>query len=209
MRIDTSLPGSLLGPLRRKYRSNFFVETGTCHGDTAELAAVMFDRVFTCELDPSLIAEATERLAPYKNVLIAQMESPAFLRKIKFQVCQPAIYWLDAHWCGGPVKAEKECPVLEELEAIGSLNGHSVVLLDDAQLMLSPPKGIHDPAQWPTWEQIQAAFAAWPDRVDLRVVDGPHSKIIVATPKDVADWLASIQDDPDGKIDQPTVTPDT
>jgi len=52
MDIHTSLPGPLLGRLRRTYRTNFFVETGTCHGDTAELAAVMFDRVFTCEIDP-------------------------------------------------------------------------------------------------------------------------------------------------------------
>jgi len=37
--------------------------------------------------------------------------------------------------------------------------------------------------------------------VDLRIEEGPRSKILVVTPKDVVDWLSSIQINADCPFD--------
>jgi hypothetical protein len=183
MNIHSNIIGPLIGRLRRQFRIRYFVETGTCHGDTAELAALMFDKVFTCEIDPDLVAEATTRLAPYPHVQVHQMESPAFLREIRDQLGWPTMYWLDGHWCGGPVRPSRECPLLDELAAIGSLRGHSVILIDDFNYMTKPPPPPHDPAQWPTAEQIREALAKWGERLTYRMEQGPQSQVMVITPE--------------------------
>jgi hypothetical protein len=183
MKICSNIPGPVVGYLRRKFRINYFVETGTAHGDTAELAAVIFDQVFTCEIDPALVEKATKRLAAYQNVLIYQMESPAFIREVRPMVNQPAMYWLDAHWCGGPVKPDVECPLLDELEAMDTLYNHSVLLIDDVGLMVSPPPPPHDPAQWPNIDQVYAALDAWGEDLDHYIEHGHNSDVLVVTPK--------------------------
>jgi len=181
MEIHSSIIGPTLTKLRMQFGIKNFVETGTCHGDTAELGALIFDRVFTCEIDPNLFVEASRRLAGYPHAQIFQMESPAFLRQIRAELARPTIYWLDGHWCGGPVKPPKECPVLEELAEIGSLHGHSVILIDDVDYMMKPPPPPHDPNQWPTITAVQNALASW--HVQTTIEQGPRSKVMIVTPE--------------------------
>lgn len=182
MRVNSNIPGPLLADLRRRFRLNFFVETGAAGGDTTELAAGYFDHVFSCEIDGQLFRAAKRRLAGYGNVDLYRMLSPEFIRKVKPQVCQPAMWWLDAHWCGGPVKPEKECPLLEELAEVKGTHGHSVVLIDDVQLMIHPPPPPHDPNQWPTLDEVKNAVASWGESIQTEVVRGPNSLILVITP---------------------------
>ena len=182
MKIQTNLPGPTLARLRRQYRLNYFVETGAGHGNTTELAALYFDKVFTCEIDESLTAEVIERMAPYLHVQVHCLPSPEFLRKIKSQLDQPTLYWLDAHWCGGPVKPERECPLLDGLAAIGGLHGHSVILADDAGYFISPPPPPHDPKQWPTMDQINDVLASWKEDLVTEVIQGPNSKVLIVRP---------------------------
>ncbi|MHC4867501.1 MAG: hypothetical protein ACYTEX_25795, partial [Planctomycetota bacterium] len=117
----------LLARLRRQWGIKSFVETGTAYGDTAELAAMMFDEVRTCEIDPQLVAHSRDRLKDYPNVQVTQEYSFEFLSRVKHELPRPIMYWLDGHWCGGPVKPAKECPLLDELQAIGA---PAVVLMD-------------------------------------------------------------------------------
>lgn len=182
MEISSNILGPQVAYLRRKWRLNYFVETGTAHGDTAELAAVCFDKVFTCEIDPALAVKARQKLVNYPHVEVFEMPSPEFLRQIKRRLNQPTMYWLDAHWCGGPVKPAKECPLLDELAEIGSLHGHSVILIDDVNYMLSPPPSPHDPKQWPTMTQLEATFGSWKEDLILKVEQGPRSKVLIVTP---------------------------
>lgn len=181
MKINSNIPGPLVHRLRRRWRINFFVETGTSYGDTTELAAIMFDQVWSCDLDPSLVAKAQERLEEYSGVKISVESSPDFLRRVKPELCQPVMYWLDAHWCGGP-KPAKECPLLEELEAIQSLKGHSVILVDDLELIESPPPRPHDPKQWPTLEEVKEVLASWDESYSLEFYQGVDSRILAITP---------------------------
>ncbi len=182
MQINTNLPGPVVARLRREFRINYFFETGTSKGDATELAAIMFDKVFTCDVDADAIHAASTRLADYPNVQIKYMPSPDFIRLVKRQLDQPIMYWLDAHWCGAATKPPKECPLLEELAEIGGLNGHSVLLIDDVNYMTSPPPAPHDPKQWPTIAQVHKAIEAWGEDLAYSFVDGPNSQILVYHP---------------------------
>lgn len=180
-RISSNIPGPIVTDLRRKWKLKSFVETGTFEGHTTELAAVVFDEVWTCDIDPDMVVKAQERLQPYTNVRISVERSANFLRRIKPLVTQPIMYWLDAHWCGGR-KLAKECPLLDELKAIGSLNGNSVILIDDIELMEKPPPRPHNPRQWPTLQQIKDVINSWGENLNISVHQGPNRKVMVVTP---------------------------
>jgi len=184
MEIHSNIPGPLVSRLRRQYRLDFFVETGTNRGDTAELAAIYFDVVFTCEINPDRLARAQKRLAEYPNIRFYNLPSPEFIRRVKPSVSQPALWWLDAHWCGGP-KPPKECPLLEELAEVKGTHGHSVVLIDDADLFLAPPKPPHNALDWPTMDQIRHALSSWNETLNIEVIQGPNTKVICVTPAKV------------------------
>ncbi len=187
MKISTNIPGPLVHYLRRKWRINFFVETGTAYGDTAELAAIIFDQVWSCDIDPTLIEHARNRLSEYTSIVDLAVESSLdFLRRIKPQVSQPVMYWLDAHWCGGPIKPTKECPLIDEIEAIGSLNTHSVLVIDDINLMESPPPLPHNPAHWPTIAQVHESLLKWGEPLHTEVHQGDNSRVLVVTPSDTS-----------------------
>ncbi len=183
MKISSNIPGPLIRRLQRKWHTKFFVETGTAHGDTAELAAVLFDRVWSCDINAELVDSSQKRLADYPNVEITVESSPDFLHRIRPNLVQPVMYWLDAHWCGGP-KPAKECLLLEELKAIAPLNRCSVILIDDIELMESPPPQPHDPTQWPTIAEVQSILDHYQDPYDLEYYQGVNSRILSITPKE-------------------------
>src|SRR5262249_13398615 len=142
--------------LKRVLPLTDFVETGTFQGSTTELVAPLFDRVRTIELSETLHARAATRLANLRNVECLQGDAPRVLREVVPAVSQSSVlYWLDAHWCGTETAGQSnECPLLSELEAIGSLNDQSVVLVDDARLFLAPPPAPHNPSHWPTLDVV-------------------------------------------------------
>jgi hypothetical protein len=76
---------------------------------------------------------------------------------------EPAVLWLDAHWCCGETFGKAaECPLLEELRLIGdagTATGRDVfVFVDDARMFLMPPKAPHDAAHWPGLAEVAAAL---------------------------------------------------
>ena len=162
VQVSSNIPGPLLASLRRKYRFDVFVETGTAAGHTTELAAVMFDRVYTVELSKQQRAVAMGRLRDYSNIDFKLGESPKFIRDIRDDLDNRSVlFWLDAHWCGGE-RLGPECPLLEELAAIGEqFPSRWVVLIDDARLFFNPPPPPHRPEDWPTFSQITDAVHRW------------------------------------------------
>ena len=66
------------------------------------------------------------------------------------------LFWLDAHWCVASDTAgrKSQCPLLMELDSIGSLGKNSVVLIDDARLFLATPPIPHEVSDWPTLNEI-------------------------------------------------------
>lgn len=146
--------------LRRHLPLRIFFETGTFEARTTALVAPHFDQVYTVELSRVLHERATQRLAGNPHVEVILGSSPEALRARAPQLRTASVlYWLDAHWCGGVTGGvEDECPVLAELDAIGSLNNESVVLIDDARFFLAPPPAPHNPAHWPRLDQLQEAL---------------------------------------------------
>jgi hypothetical protein len=155
-RLNT-IPIPLMRDLRDRYHLQQFVETGTYQGASALKALAYFDRVITCDLDPELICRFANLKLPGPKYLTALcMDSHQMLGEVFANPCLlPALVWLDAHWMGGP-KLGPECPLLDELRAIGGTRGRHVVLIDDARLFLAPPPPPHDPREWPTFAEIVA-----------------------------------------------------
>jgi hypothetical protein len=121
-------------------------------------------------------------LAGFKNVHLYEMNSPDFLRLVRPQVSQPAVFWLDAHWCGGP-RIGPECPLLLELAEIKGTFGHSVILADDANYMTAPPPPPHDPSQWPTMDHIRAFLDTWNEQLDVWIHPSSNTDVLVITPR--------------------------
>lgn len=163
-RITTNLPCDLLRDLRQRHTLPNFVETGTGGGVTAMMMSPLFERVWTIELCGQASAYASMCLSRFNNVTALQGYSPEFLRV--FSRDKPTLFWLDAHWCGGP-RLGPECPLLEELDAIGGLDDGSVILIDDARLFVSPPPLPHNPEEWPALADICAKVRWWDVNVQV------------------------------------------
>jgi hypothetical protein len=84
-----------------------------------------------------------------------------------------ALFFLDAHWCvaEGTAGQHSQCPLLEEIGAIGALSPDSVILIDDARLFLAPPPPPHEVTQWPSFDQVDAALRAASTEHELMVVN--------------------------------------
>jgi hypothetical protein len=149
LRLATALRDAL--ELRRA------VETGTYRGLTARALAPLFECVITIELSGSLHQRAAAALKDLANVEAIQGHSSDALSGIA-QHDTPTLYFLDGHWSGGiTAGSDDECPVLDELAAIGSGHPSDCLIIDDARLFTSAPPPPHDPTQWPT---IAAVFDA-------------------------------------------------
>jgi hypothetical protein len=62
---------------------------------------------------------------------------------------------LDAHYSGGGTAGQDyECPLLEEIEAIGGSDNDSYIFIDDARLFCSPPPRPHSVEDWPTISDV-------------------------------------------------------
>jgi hypothetical protein len=136
------------------------VETGTFRGVTARSLAGVFSEVVTIELSPELHRSAAERLRDVPAVRALQGDSTRVLREVA-DPATPTLFFLDGHWSGGKTAgAEAECPVLEEIAAIGAGHPHDCLLIDDAPLFQSAPPPPHDPALWPTLTEVFDAIRA-------------------------------------------------
>ncbi|MGB3007361.1 MAG: hypothetical protein WBC06_12675, partial [Chitinophagaceae bacterium] len=84
------------------------------------------------------------------NIFLLNGDSGVKIAEVIAQLNEPALFWLDGHYSGGiTAKADKDCPVPEELHAIFSSPVNHIILIDDARLF----NGTND---YPAFEQIQA-----------------------------------------------------
>jgi hypothetical protein len=105
--------------------------------------------VTTIELSPDLAAAAQAQLRDVAAIRVLQGHSVRWLRD-EADSSRPTLYFLDGHWSGGNTSGEDdECPVLEELRAIGAGHQNDCVLIDDARLFASSPPPPHRAEQWP------------------------------------------------------------
>ena len=140
--VSFSLDHRLVTELQSALPLRVLFETGTFQGDTVAELQSYFDEVVSVELSESLCIEAVERFKSYPHVKILKGNSSEQLHVLQDELKDTGVlYWLDAHWCAATNTAGElsQCPLLEELQAIGKLNSKSVILIDDARLFLATP----------------------------------------------------------------------
>ena len=148
-------PEELVLRLKRAFSIDTFIETGTFKGHTSSWAAAHFPCVISIEAGQKLYQEAMEQYAHHKNIEFICGDGPAELAKIVPQLHEPAVFWLDSHWCGeDSCKLDIECPLIQELEALARSKTPHFILIDDARYFLSPPPSFHDRSQWPNIAQV-------------------------------------------------------
>ena len=129
-----------------------FIETGTANGDTPAALMRYFEQLHTIEVGEDQYKAAVRRFRD-SNVRCYHGDSGQILPEILTEIGdQRALLWLDGHYCGGD-RADKDTPILEELEAIFSTGVDHVILIDDARLFEGMTHyGEHD---WPHIDQIR------------------------------------------------------
>lgn len=172
--VNFSLDMGLAGALMRALPLEVFVETGTFKGDTVELVKTLFNEIHSIELSPELWAKAAKRFEGHHHVRVLHGDSPEKLREMHAELRDAGVlYWLDAHWCIAANTAGElsQCPLLEELKAIGKLNDKSVLLIDDARLFLAPPPAPHEISNWPRFDQITRTLRQMGPKHQLMIVN--------------------------------------
>ena len=143
-------PIEIISQLKAAYGINNFIETGTYQGHTAYWASQVFEQVFTIEYSQDLYQKVIEKYGHIKNIDFLYGDTRNLLDRTVSQLESPSLFWLDAHWSGGPTYGEiDECPLLAEIEIINRSDCNHFIFIDDARLFLSPPPPPHLPQQWP------------------------------------------------------------
>lgn len=158
MSPDPFLPAAerieVLRSYARHYRPRYFIETGTCHGDTPAALTGEFDRLFTIELSSAFFAAAQRRFEG-TNVTCLHGDSAQILPAVLAELDGPALIWLDGHWSGGnTARGSIDTPVVAELEAIFAAAHRHIVVVDDARLFGGMTHHTEEFADYPDVEWI-------------------------------------------------------
>jgi len=154
--VHFSIDVSLVEVLKRALPLEVFVETGTFKGDGVRQVHSLFQELYTVESSAKYYERACERFKSDPAIQVFHDASAKLLRKLMPRLASRSVlYWLDAHGCGEELTTDvPQCPLLDELAAIGHLNERSVLLIDDARLFLAPPPPPHSPEQWPSLDLV-------------------------------------------------------
>lgn len=182
--VNFSLDVKLITGLKNILPLSIFFETGTFKGDTVNAMLPYFDRLITAELSEPLWKESTTRFADDGKVALYLGNSPDVIAKFRPALKDSSVlYWLDAHWCVADSTSGElsQCPLLEEIHAIGQLNDKSIILIDDARLFLASPPEPHEVSQWPSIDSIVTALRQISSQHELSVVND----VIIFYPKSI------------------------
>ena len=155
--VHFSLDTNLIKTIKTILPLDVFVETGTFKGDSIENVKNYFSEIHSVELSEEYFQYCKDRFQTGRAINLYLDNSPVFLKKIQPSISKKSVlYWLDAHWCVADRTAgeKSQCPLLEELKSIKSLNSQSIIIIDDARLFISPPPVPHEISQWPDFESV-------------------------------------------------------
>ena len=153
--VSFGTPKKLVLMIRDHFSIKTFIETGTYKGKTSMWASGMFDKVFTIENSKELFDSTSEKLEKYENIRFLFGNSAMQLKNVIDEIKQPAIFWLDAHWCGSNTYGSNDpCPLLAEIITIKQSILNHIILIDDARFFLIPPPEPQNPDLWPGLKEI-------------------------------------------------------
>lgn len=76
------------------------VETGTLLGSTTNLMSTIFKTVHTIEISQELYEKAICNFRTQQNIICHFGDSSKVLTQIIKLICEPCLFYLDAHWSG-------------------------------------------------------------------------------------------------------------
>jgi len=135
--------------LFKKYsnQAKVFIETGTFTGDGIQRALdAGFEKIYSCDINAEYVNAAKKKYKNY-NVIVENLESQDFIKKILPSLDERLVFFLDAHSMPfnenisslgfGPDTVKEgvaPCPLLKELEAIKNhpIKNH-YIMIDDFQ----------------------------------------------------------------------------
>ena len=128
-------------------KAKVFIETGTFTGDGIQCALDSgFERIYSCDINAEYVENARKKYAD-KNVVVENLESHEFLKKVLPEIDERVVIFLDAHSMPYDMYDEQRgfgedtvkngvgpCPLLNELEVIKKhpIKNH-IILIDDFQ----------------------------------------------------------------------------
>ena len=158
-------PEEVLLLLKESFNISTFIETGTFEGGTAIWASKNFKTVLTIENSKTLYDRVREKNKHIQNIEFRFGNSIDNLKRIVQKLDKTAIFWRDAHWCGGDSYGEKnQCPNIQELETIIKSGRPHCIFIDDARHFLSPPPLPNQIDQWPTIDQLLITIQSGSER---------------------------------------------
>lgn len=112
-----------------------FIETGTNIGNTIFAVEPHFKNLYTIEFLESLYLKVSSKYNSNKIKFLLGDSSKIFINLLP-TINESSIFFLDGHYSGlGTGCSEKECPLLEELEAINThFKPNAIIIIDDARL---------------------------------------------------------------------------
>ena len=186
--VNFSIDKVFVAHLKHTLPLSIFVETGTFEGESIDQIGDLFDILYTTELSSEYYLKATHRFQNNPSVKIYNDSSDQFLQNLSALLKDKSVlYWLDAHWCVATNTAgeQSQCPLLEELKAIASLNAESLILIDDARLFLCTPPTPHQVTQWPSFNDVLKELFALSSSHEVMVLND----VIVYYPSNVRQSL--------------------
>ena len=117
---------------------NTFVETGTYLGDGIVNVKDHFRDIHSIELCKDFYDNANIQFTKDRHVTLHHGDSGEVLEKLIYNFKSPTLFYLDAHFSGGPTAFgkdnEKGIPLLRELTALGKRSQRDIIIIDDARL---------------------------------------------------------------------------
>jgi hypothetical protein len=112
----------------RRYSLRVMVETGTNLGQMIAAMLPLMDHIYSIEMDDWSYQRALRKFGGNPRVHMVHGESGRTMPLVLRDLCQPCLFWLDAH------NFDKETPIREELKAIIEHGVHGdVILVDDSK----------------------------------------------------------------------------
>lgn len=126
-----------------------FVETGTYLGETIFQMEKFFKILHTIEIKEEFHRIIKSRYTGDK-ITFHLGDSSNILNELVDDLTDNTIFFLDGHWSSGDTgRGEKDCPLMEEVEAIMKKFNHSAILIiDDYRLFGKGPSEKNEIVDW-------------------------------------------------------------
>jgi hypothetical protein len=172
--VHFSIDAGLVAVFKTLLPLQVFVETGTYEGESIRRVRPLFDEIHSVESSPQYYSQGVSQFRDDPKINLYLGHSPEVLRQLVTSLLKKSVlYWLDAHWCVADHSAggSSQCPLLDELGAISTLNEQSVALIDDARLFLCPPPRPYEVSQWPSFNSILECLRSLSSMHELMVLN--------------------------------------